>query len=156
MEGLQGAAVMAVLRAGPKGEGTGTKPQGGSDMADNSWNPWKMTAIGMALVMVTALITGLVVANWSGSDTGAKVVAPPAPASRPAAPAASRPVAATAPVSTMPTQVAINACNQYAAQQAGEGGKTMEGGEEAAGGAGGGGGGRGAGRAMAERGKGGR
>ncbi len=117
---------MAVLRAGPKGEGTGTKPQGGSDMADNSWNPWKMTAIGMALVMVTALITGLVVANWSGSDTGAKVVAPPAPASRPAAPAASRPVAATAPVSTMPTQVAINACNQYAAQQAGQGDKTME------------------------------
>jgi hypothetical protein len=29
----------------------------------STWNPWKATAIGLALVMSTALITGLVVAN---------------------------------------------------------------------------------------------
>lgn len=92
-------------------------------MADNSWNPWKMTAIGMALVMVTALITGLVVANWSGSDPE-RVTSAPAPMSRPAG--ASRAGAKPAPVSTVPTQAAINACNQYAAKQAGQQDKTME------------------------------
>src|SRR2546428_12842060 len=35
---------------------------------DKSWNPWKVTALVLALVMATALVTGLVVANWSGSS----------------------------------------------------------------------------------------
>ena len=34
----------------------------------DKWNPWKVTALAMALVMATALVTGLVVANWSGSS----------------------------------------------------------------------------------------
>src|SRR2546430_17561498 len=34
----------------------------------DKWNPWKVTALAMALVMATALITGLVVANSSGSN----------------------------------------------------------------------------------------
>jgi hypothetical protein len=40
----------------------------------DKWNPWKVTALAMALVMATALVTGLVVANWSGSE-----LAQPAP-----------------------------------------------------------------------------
>ena len=32
-------------------------------MSEEKWNPWKLTAIGMALVIATALVTGLVVAN---------------------------------------------------------------------------------------------
>lgn len=71
-------------------------------MAKNSWNPWKMTAIGMALVIVTALITGLVVANWNGTGK-----------TTPARRAAVAPSAAD-----------VEACNQYAQAQAGD--KTAE------------------------------
>lgn len=39
-------------------------------MSDSNWNPWKMTTIGMVLVLVTALVTGLVVANWPGNGNG--------------------------------------------------------------------------------------
>jgi len=37
-------------------------------MTSTGWNPWKMTAIGLGLVVVTALITGVVVANRSGYE----------------------------------------------------------------------------------------
>ena len=54
----------------------------------SDWNPWKMTAIGMALVMVTALVTGLVVASWNSSDKPQSatptVVSPAPPSSAPA------------------------------------------------------------------------
>src|SRR5215470_9827902 len=33
-------------------------------MNEHAWNPWKLTAIGMGLVMVTAAVTGLVVASY--------------------------------------------------------------------------------------------
>src|SRR2546428_13802815 len=56
-------------------------------MMDKSWNPWKVTALVLALVMATALVTGLVVANWSGSSPESEPriaagtpPAPPAPA----------------------------------------------------------------------------
>jgi len=92
----------------------------------NGWNPWKMTSIAMALVMATALVTGLVVANWSSSPT-----APPkAVAERPTAPpkaVAERPRAAAQPaMPAMPTQQAVAACNEYAAAQTGQHDKTME------------------------------
>ncbi len=32
------------------------------------WNTWKMATIGIAVVITTALITGLVVANWNGQE----------------------------------------------------------------------------------------
>lgn len=89
----------------------------------HGWNPWKMTAIGMALVVATALVTGLVVANLSGkSEEQARTYA--------TAPARSAPALAPAPrrepVSTVPTQAAIDSCNQYASGQAGQHDKTME------------------------------
>ena len=103
-------------------------------MAPTTWsNPWKIAAIGLALVVVTAVVTGLVVAKWSGGeadrsaspavtekpvsarpDARQTVTSPPAPAVRPQ------------PASTVPPQVAIDACNQYAASQAGLQDKTME------------------------------
>lgn len=71
-------------------------------MTKAHWNPWKMTAIGMALVMVTALATGLVVAGWTGREDApppSKVVASsPAPVRRAAA----------------PSQADIDACNAQA------------------------------------------
>jgi hypothetical protein len=89
-------------------------------MANESWkNPWKLTAIGMALVIATALVTGLVVANWSGGESNKKVVnvaAAPRVATSPAAPTAAG----------VPTQAAIATCNQSAATQAGEREKTKD------------------------------
>ena len=91
-------------------------------MADGNWNnPWKLTAIGMALVIVTALATGLVVANWSGKDSDKKVAE--TTSSRPASRVAS---SETPPAPAVPTQTAINACNQYAANQAGQRNKTVD------------------------------
>lgn len=109
-------------------------------MADGSWsNPWKLTAIGMALVVVTATVTGLVVANWSGgqadrnatesrpaptpSAPGAPVVRPQQPVPAPQRVASeSRPRSAPA----VPTQAAVTACHQHAAAQVGHRDKTVE------------------------------
>src|SRR5437867_5502237 len=44
-------------------------------------NPWKLTVIVMALVASTAIVTGLVVARWSGNETSLETkeaVTPPA------------------------------------------------------------------------------
>ena len=78
-------------------------------------NPWKMTAIGMAVVMVTALVTGLVVANWTGGD---RVAQEQKPQTAMPVRVASTPAA--------PTSSAIAACNRYAASEAGSKDKTME------------------------------
>src|SRR3989442_5259760 len=82
-------------------------------------NPWKVTTIGMAVVIATALVTGLVVANWTGGDRAAQeqkaqqTVQQATPARVASAPAA-------------PSQSAINACNKYAASETGSEGKTHE------------------------------
>jgi len=91
-------------------------------------NPWKMTAIGMAVVMVTALVTGLVVANWTGGDRVAqeqKSQPKPQTAMPVHKPQAATP-ARVASASTVPTSSAIEACNKYAASEAGSRDKTME------------------------------
>jgi hypothetical protein len=96
-------------------------------MSESSWNPWKITAIGMALVLATALVTGIVVAKWGGqSEPTAQAPAPSAMprAAQSTAPRASAPVAAPAP--QVPSQSVVDACNQYAANQAGQQNKTME------------------------------
>ena len=125
-----------------------------SDMSENGRQLWKITAIGMALVTTTAVITGIVVANWVGREADRKSAAlvpiaspspaPPAalqpaapstPAARPqpSPPAVSRQPAGSVPtarpqphVSTVPTQAAIDACNRYATAQAGQHDKTTE------------------------------
>jgi len=106
-------------------------------MPDSGWsNPWKLTAIGMALMVVTALVTGLVVAQWSGLPADRRIADPgpppasPAPRPEPAAPAPTAPRAEVAPaprpVSTAPTQAAVTACHREAAAQVGQRNKTTE------------------------------
>jgi hypothetical protein len=102
----------------------------------NSWNPWKLTAIGLALCIIVGLVTGLVVANWGDSTQQttaartpgpppARIKAAPRPVQSAAAPAApAPPVAAPAPAS--PPQAAVDACNQHASSVAGPHDKTTE------------------------------
>jgi hypothetical protein len=97
----------------------------------NSWNPWKVTTIGLVLVMATALVTGLVVANWSGSSSDReKLAVPTARSGQPAkttgvkAPQVAQASSPAAPV--VPTQEVIAACNRYAESQVGEQDKTKE------------------------------
>jgi len=70
----------------------------------SDWNPWKMTTIGLGLVIATALITGLVVASWNGDSKPQPVAASRGPV---------RHAAAT------PTASDTDACNQYAKAQSG-------------------------------------
>jgi uncharacterized membrane protein len=98
-------------------------------VAEQGWNPWKMTAIGLGLVVITAVVTGVVVANWSGRDVE-RTGDTPSAATRPAStykvsPSTSAPVAATKPA-TLPSQVAIDDCNRQAAAQSSQRSKTKE------------------------------
>src|SRR5574337_55548 len=88
-------------------------------MLDQKWNLWKFTAIGMAVAVVTALVTGLVVANWVGNQ-GTKPVAeaPRGRGSRTASPQMAPSHAAR------PSASDVAACNQYASSVAGD--KTTE------------------------------
>lgn len=120
-------------------------------MGNGTWNPWKLTTIGLLLVLATALVTGIVVANWSGTSQDAASIATPPPAPAPTAAskpatkavptrtaAAARPSAPTpppapgaspAPVQTAassPSSEAIEACNRYAAGAPTTGDKTVE------------------------------
>jgi hypothetical protein len=108
-------------------------------MTNDTWNPWKLTTMGLLLTIFVALVTGLVVANWTGSKesdekTAARAPAPAqtksaprvvasAPPSAVRAPAAPAPAA---PATTTPTPTAIDACNQQAASVAGPLEKTKE------------------------------
>jgi hypothetical protein len=98
----------------------------------DKWNPWKVTALAMALVLATALITGLVVANWSGSIQEAEQKTPPSnrlaqqqrlTGVKPAPP---RTVQAASTAPAVPTQDVVDACNRYASAQVGETDKTKE------------------------------
>jgi hypothetical protein len=64
----------------------------------------------MALVIVTVVATGLVVANWGGTESDTKVVDVTTTSAVPAVPT----------TAGVPTQSAIDACNQSAAGQAGQ------------------------------------
>ena len=80
-------------------------------------NVWKFTTIALLLMIVTALITGLVVANWSGNQAARQVATvgtpppPPTPGSPPAPPpsvvanstGSSAPGAGTSPPASAPT-----------------------------------------------------
>ena len=92
----------------------------------SQWNPWKLTALGMALTIVTALVTGLVVAQWSGRP-GDRNIAAPEPSKTVPAPVRRSVAGAPAPsVAAAPTQATIDACHQYAAAQVGQRDKTVE------------------------------
>ena len=119
-------------------------------MSGGNWNPWKFTAIGLALVVATAVVTGIVVANWTGTSTEQKVSEPnatvptthPKPAQRPAAPrttvaatppaSSHTPAAVTAPAApaparpAVPSEAAIEACNRAAAAAPTTKDKTIE------------------------------
>jgi Glycine zipper len=96
-------------------------------MKQRGWNPWKLTAIGMAVVVVTALVTGLVVANWTGGERDRS--AADRPASKVAGQSA-HPARVSSAVAATPSKNAIEACNRYAANEAGiqrdTKGKTVE------------------------------
>lgn len=95
------------------------------DRMNSTWNPWKLTAIAMALVMTTALVTGLVVANWSGSASEKQPEAKQEASARPneRAPRSISPAPAQPAV---PMQTAIATCNEQAAAAAGQQNKTTE------------------------------
>ena len=82
-------------------------------MLEATWNPWKMTAIGMALIAAAAVIMGLLMADWGPR---AELEALLSPAVTPAAPAA----APAGAVAQSPSPADVEACNQYAKAQAGD------------------------------------
>ena len=85
----------------------------------NSWNPWKVTAITMFVVLTVALVTGMVVAGFTGSTRGDRSEAPvTTPAGTPRVTSGAPPTGSAPPQSVVPTQAAVQACNRYAAEHA--------------------------------------
>ena len=93
----------------------------------NRANIWKLTAIGVVVAAVSAVVTGLVVANRAPAPTQeakvespsaapTAVVTPPAVAQTPAP---TPPAATETPKPAQPTREDINACNRQAANSAG-------------------------------------
>jgi hypothetical protein len=81
---------------------------------------WKFTAIGILVVVATAVVTGLVVANRTDSDSSVVAQAPSAsPSSTAQAPTSPTPPPASTKRSSVPSQETVNACNRQAATQAG-------------------------------------
>ena len=112
-------------------------------MNESNWNPWKLTTIGLALMMATAVVTGMVVANWNGTASQPPAPSPPSattpakvtshPAASPRTTSAASAPAALAPVSTptparagVPSEATIEACNRTAAGQPTTKDKTVE------------------------------
>jgi hypothetical protein len=106
-------------------------------LTQSGGNVWKLTTIGLALVGATALITGVVVASRSKSDTGSANVETPLQRSR--AETSQRTTTAAAPVTRtqtptvargtetqVPSQAIVRACNEQAAATAGSRDKTTE------------------------------
>ena len=83
-------------------------------MTEEAWNPWRITAIGMALVVIAALATGLVVARWTDPQPDRAAVRRPSPGASAPAP---RPARVASTVATTPSKSAIEACNRYAASE---------------------------------------
>ena len=88
-------------------------------------NPWKAAAIAMALVIVTALLTGVVIANWTGRSELERRAE--MPGSEPLKAAAVR--MAVAPQSSAlatPSRSTVQACNRQASTQVGTQDKATE------------------------------
>jgi hypothetical protein len=92
------------------------------------WNPWGVTAVGLVFVMATAVVTGLVVANWPGLGQAPEPMRQAPAATRPWPPTRSvsvkpvaAPIARRVPVAiAVPTEEAVQACNRRAADEAGD------------------------------------
>jgi hypothetical protein len=80
-------------------------------MSQGNWNPWKLTVIGLALVMITALVTGMVVANRTSTTNDSPSASPRMAAAPPAPPAV------TPAVPPRPSQSVIEECNRVAVQR---------------------------------------
>src|SRR2546430_11852737 len=90
----------------------------------DTWKPWKATACVLLLVLATALVTGIVVANWTGGERKTAELAKETPR---ALRTAAQPPAMTAPARpAVPTQDVVDACNRYASAQVGERDKTTD------------------------------
>jgi hypothetical protein len=96
-------------------------------MAEDKTNIWKMTSIGLVIAAIVAVVTGIVVANRTGTET--KVVAPSASpattapsASVAQAPTSSAPAAQPTPAPPskgVPPQSVIAECNRVAGDMSG-------------------------------------
>jgi hypothetical protein len=89
-------------------------------------NPWKWTAIAMAVIATTAVVTGVVVGSRRTSDepverVRVENVRPVGDASAPARRAATAPAAPR-----VPDQATVKACNEQAAARTGASDKTKE------------------------------
>ena len=73
----------------------------------SGWSLWRVIATALAVVMATAIVSGLVVANWSGQREDAEAVTS---------------VQGSAPLA--PPPATVSACNQWAAYQAAAPGST--------------------------------
>ena len=98
---------------------------------DNLGNPWKLATIGMALVVVTALVTTLVVAGRSRHDAQTTAEAPAVGSASPSMPpgaalVASPPTVTPPPASAVPPRTTVDACNRYAANRPTRKDKTVE------------------------------
>jgi hypothetical protein len=99
---------------------------------DTGWNPWKLTTLGLALIMATALVAGLVVANWSGSSPefeprrGAPAATRQASPPRSAKPTSPQIAQGVPAVPAVPTQDVVEACNRQATAEVGDHDKTQE------------------------------
>ena len=103
-------------------------------MAEDRTNMWKMTAIGLVIAAVVAVVTGIVVANRT-SSTDPRVAAPaasppttdpavaptPAPTAQAPGVAPSKPAPAGAPTASkgVPPQTVIAECNRVAGDMSG-------------------------------------
>jgi len=99
------------------------------------WNAWSIAALGLVFVMATALIAGLVIANWSGSslEPEPRKLTPTA-ASRSwqstrtvSVKPAAAPNTRRVPVAVaIPTTEAVQDCNRRASDEAGDQDRTEE------------------------------
>ncbi len=97
-------------------------------MLHAQFNPWKFATLGIGLVLATALITGVVVANYSASPPLEQPAQPPVNRQPPPAPArvanAGPPAPPIRQARAEPSSADIDACNRYASSTAE--GKTKE------------------------------
>ncbi len=113
-----------------------------------AWNPWKYATLGILIVLATALITGVVVANYVGNHNAATDLNPPPqaadapPGQRLAAPTTAAPPpppranwapgaprssawGATRYASARPSKSDIERCNRYASEARNHTGQTL-------------------------------